>query len=1014
MPTHRRSASPGSASDESEIDEHDSRDTSQEEKTTGQEVVSEIEENSDEEDDSADSADSEEEGSLRPSKCLKGSESTNSKASSSKDPTSEESPSDDDVPLKRPGKRKTVPSSPKKRRKKSKKSKKRKKRKKTLSLALGPKKPSTVVLTRPKFSEAIDSKLCQRLVDSGVLRKTFDDKWGCTEEEQVLRMKKKVKRNVLPVQYQKPKSGYGRVGPKGKLSLGSLRKAVRHTLCGDSWVDFDVANCHPAILLQLCQANNIPCTALAYYVNNRPACLAEVAALFDKFASREDTHNAAKILFIRVLYNGTPEKWREEHKAALAITPDMPLTLPACVVDLQGEVVSISKALQAHNPEMAKAIQALHLQTGKTHNFDGSFLSYYLQEWERRVLEQVFLMMRGKGYIRATCDCVLCYDGIMVRLQNLESRRKTPAVVVTECEATVLANLDLDLTFTVKTMTKSLLPQIEAAEQKQREFVFPADKSMFLDSKYANALGSYDLKKRYIEQFIAKAMRPDPLYVWTNAQQGVDEHGVEYGKYVTVNYGPGSLASALSHLRSSRMNRFGAETAFTDEWFKDPEIRVYSRVDFLPYNGVFDPKQHDSRCYNLFKGYNPHIHAPLSDKFESASEAKQASYRAQMLKPFLDLGTELFEGSRAFLDFHLKCIAKVLQNPQQKHPYCFIMTGKQGTGKNMYMDTFGRLVGRTHYCSTTNPNDLFGKHAEGFVHKIIVVMNECEGKDTFTLEGKLKGAITDVEMIVNAKCQRPVMMKNLAFITITSNKSNPVQIDVKTGERRYLCSKSTEKFLGTQYNEEYWTRLAKHLMKPEFIRCLYDYLNEMDVSNVDWKQERRANLGKAYQELAALYSPIEALYFDQLAHKIKCGQAEHWRYMPAPWPANQPTPKWGVTTRYRKSSLYNAMLAWATKNGFYPKAEPNPKTFYNKLIAQLDFPIRKCTPRDGYPRFEFDPKEVHAHIVKSKWVECETEDADNEPEDAAAACQAVLLRLVDKVCTQAAHDVLFDPEAMLN
>ena len=127
-----------------------------------------------------------------------------------------------------------------------------------MSLALGPKKPSTTILTRPNFSEPIDRQLCQRMVDTGVLRKYWDDKWGCTEEELVLRIKKKVKNGVLPVKYQRPKTGYGRVNPKDSLSLGSLRKAVRHTLCGDSWVDFDVENCHPAILLQLCEETISP------------------------------------------------------------------------------------------------------------------------------------------------------------------------------------------------------------------------------------------------------------------------------------------------------------------------------------------------------------------------------------------------------------------------------------------------------------------------------------------------------------------------------------------------------------------------------------------------------------------------------------------------------------------------------------------------------------------------------------------------------------------------------------
>ena len=78
----------------------------------------------------------------------------------------------------------------------------------------------------------------------------------------------------------KPKSGYGRVMAKGAFSLGTLRKSVRHTLCGDDWIDIDVANCHPAIILQLCRAHGIACAALKRYVTDREACLAEIAALF--------------------------------------------------------------------------------------------------------------------------------------------------------------------------------------------------------------------------------------------------------------------------------------------------------------------------------------------------------------------------------------------------------------------------------------------------------------------------------------------------------------------------------------------------------------------------------------------------------------------------------------------------------------------------------------------------------------------------------------------------------------
>jgi hypothetical protein len=422
---------------------------------------------------------------------------------------------------------------------------------------------------------------------------------------------------------------------------------------------------------------------------------------------------------------------------------------------------------------------------------------------------------------------------------------------------------------------------------------------------------------------------------------------------------------------------------------------------------VFDPARHngDEQCYNLFEGYNPHTQTPLTEGLPAA----MAEYRARMLRPFFDLGRELFGGLQPFLDFFLKCIAFVIQHPQQKHPYCFILTGKQGTGKNVFLDAFGRLVGSTHFYSTTNPDDLFGTHAEGFVHKVFVVMNECEGKATFMYEGKLKGAISDVEMTVNAKCLRPVVMKNLAFIIVASNKPNPVQIDVKSGDRRFLCAKSTDKYLdATMHNDRFWTKLVAHLMKPEFIRCLYDYLNGLDVSKVDWKRERKANLGQAYKELAALYSPVEALYFAELAQLVKHGQHGNWLYMPTPLPATQPTQVWGVCTHYKKSEVYHGMSMWAKDHGFFQKAAPSAKQFYNKL-AELDLPIRTSSPYNGIARFEFDPEAVHKHLVDKKFVEVDKPD-EPEPEDADADALREAAARADALREAAAQDALFDVE----
>ena len=77
-----------------------------------------------------------------------------------------------------------------------------------------------------------------------------------------------------------------------------------------------------------------------------------------------------------------------------------------------------------------------------------------------------------------------------------------------------------------------------------------------------------------------------------------------------------------------------------------------------------------------------------------------------------------------------------------------------------------------------------------------------------------------------------------------------------------------------------WSKAAAQFRSPAFVRCLYDYLNEMDVKNVDWKSERRSCLTKSYYDMIILNTPNEPLYFEALYHKI-CARDFNWPYLPA-------------------------------------------------------------------------------------------------------------------------------------
>ena len=178
----------------------------------------------------------------------------------------------------------------------------------------------------------------------------------------------------------------------------------------------------------------------------------------------------------------------------------------------------------------------------------------------------------------------------------------------------------------------------------------------------------------------------------------------------------------------------------------------------------------------------------------------------------------------------------------------------------------------------------------------------------------------------------------------------------RTMKSPQLMAKSTGAYL--KKSDYFWRRLASHFRRPEFVRCLYDHLNSIDVSAVDWKAERKANLTSSYYGLAAMYSPIEALFFEELVQNIRRGKLP--MHM-TPYPEHKPVAWWRPAT-FRKYFLYMWMQDWASQHGHNQRMKPSSKKFYNTVLEGLDLPV-KPVKRDGYDCFEFTPKTVHEHIV---------------------------------------------------
>jgi len=552
--------------------------------------------------------------------------------------------------------------------------------------------------------------------------------------------------------------------------------------------------------------------------------------------------------------------------------------------------------------------------------------------------------------------------------KSIISQEKKPITIASLIK--YFKDTDKDITKNIVKEATILIKKQEPKKEKGAcNVIFDPSKLTNFDSLYMNSfMDNYLAQKTYFEKFVCKVLLPEPQFIYI---EGIKD----FGKKAYI-FTENQISTAFRHIKTEHLVGTGessriVDAPFTLDWVNDCNIRVYNRVDFVPVNDVDVGEQKDKTIFNLFAGYNPKV------KSAYTKENKE-----KILKPFMDLGCELSGGVEKDFLYFLKFIAHMIQKPNEKIPICFIFKGKQGTGKSMFINAIGNLIGQEHYISSSNPKDFFGDYAEGFYHKLLVNMNECEGKDTFDFEGKIKSFISEDRITINPKNVRPTEINNLARVIISTNKPNPIPIDVKSGDRRYVVYQTTDFFLDKKYGTIFWTKLLEHFKKPEFIACLYDYFNELDISKVDWRSERP--ITEAYRQMCKLYVPIEALFFEDYVNKHRGLLIEE------PDPLDEGLQnqveeyqgaKWEVEQNPRNKEVYDDYVRFCKSAGFSndKRMVASIPTFNNRC-EELEIPHRQIKS-NGNNEFRYTPKDIYNHLLKKKWINRDLDDPEIIPID---------------------------------
>ena len=246
----------------------------------------------------------------------------------------------------------------------------------------------------------------------------------------------------LPVEYSYTarSEGFGRMFAKvaAELPAGSgarllpcvyMPREVRASLSDRDYVDVDFANCQPTLLRQRLGVCGIGCPLLARYIDARDAGLAEVAA-----AMHVD-RDAAKQLFVRIVYGGGIEGWARDHGV------DSLAAMPAWVRDLAAELRASTSALVAL-PELEDLrdyharvhVCASASQPSANARSTGSVVAIHLQSLEAECVRALVAVARAT---RREVGSII-HDGMHVRREPGDPPGRLPDGLLERWSAHVL------------------------------------------------------------------------------------------------------------------------------------------------------------------------------------------------------------------------------------------------------------------------------------------------------------------------------------------------------------------------------------------------------------------------------------------------------------------------------------------------------------------------------------------------------------------------------------------------
>ena len=258
----------------------------------------------------------------------------------------------------------------------------------------------------------------------------------------------KSKNGIVKTVY-KQKNGVGRYFAMGSLSLQSITRQIRQTIGEDHYMDIDMKNCHPNILLFICDNLKINCDILKKYCDDRE----------EFFKDNNLTKAVGKQLMLAIINGGKSDYNKLENPS------------DEMIEFFDDEIPNIHNKICSKFKDLFKKHEQKRKDANKNFNNKASFMNHILCDIESKILEIISEFFGSNNYE------VLCFDGIMLPIGDYDLKG---------CENAIYDKLKIKIQLDVKPFEDifdlsgfTIPAYVEITEEKHNRYLSVKNKLKF-------------------------------------------------------------------------------------------------------------------------------------------------------------------------------------------------------------------------------------------------------------------------------------------------------------------------------------------------------------------------------------------------------------------------------------------------------------------------------------------------------------------------------------------------------